>query len=108
MKIKLLDDLKSLLNAPAETAAARLALSQALTGRVKQTCFVWCPVCRNELTAGGSEYRHTLDDAVVYTCSKCGTWSTWDFNPPVPLLIRHTTGRVLPDPKPDKDKEKGK
>lgn len=34
MKIKLLAELKSLLNAPHDTAAARLALSQALTGRV--------------------------------------------------------------------------
>ena len=34
MKIKLLDDLKSLLSAPHDTAVAREALSKALTGRV--------------------------------------------------------------------------
>ena len=46
MKIKLLDDLKSLWNAPHDTAVAREALSKALTGRVLPDSKPYlCPIC---------------------------------------------------------------
>jgi Zn-finger protein len=54
----------------------------------KQTCWVWCPYCRNELTSEhGGDWREDATGAVVYTCAGCGAVTRWDFDAPVPLLL---------------------
>lgn len=52
----------------------------------KQTCFVYCPKCRNELTSSTS-FVEDKDGIVKYKCYKCGNISFWDFiHYPVPYL----------------------
>ena len=54
----------------------------------KQTCWVWCPTCRNELTADDESLYHYEMGLVVYGCAECGTVSKWDLrDAPAPLLI---------------------
>lgn len=52
-----------------------------------QTCFVYCPKCRNELVSSNS----LVEDngyIVKYKCDKCGNISFWDFaSYPMPYLI---------------------
>ena len=56
--------------------------------KVKQTCWVWCPTCRNELTADDESLYHYEMGLVVYGCAECGTVSKWDLrDAPAPLLI---------------------
>lgn len=52
----------------------------------KQTCFVYCPKCRNELVSSNS-FVEDKDGIVKYKCDKCGNISFWDFvHYPVPYL----------------------
>lgn len=52
----------------------------------KQTTFVYCPGCRQELVNGRN--RIVMDtDLVRYFCGECNTISAWMFDAPVPLLI---------------------
>lgn len=52
----------------------------------KQTCFVYCPMCRNELVSSDS-FVEDKDGIVKYKCDKCGNISFWDFiHYPVPYL----------------------
>ena len=52
----------------------------------KQTCFVYCPKCRNELTSSNS-FVEDVDGIVKYKCDKCANISFWDFaHYPVPIL----------------------
>lgn len=52
----------------------------------KQTCFVYCPRCRNELVSSNS-FIEDRDGIVKYKCDKCGIVSFWDFaHYPVPYL----------------------
>lgn len=44
----------------------------------KQTCFVYCPKCHNELTSSNS-FVHDIDGIVKYKCDRCGNISFWDF-----------------------------
>jgi len=53
----------------------------------KQTTFVYCPTCRNELTGERSSYVYDENYHVLYKCFDCGTFSLWDFDAPVPLLL---------------------
>ena len=56
--------------------------------KVKQTWWVYCPACGNELTAADDEslYHYEMG-LVVYGCAECGTVSKWDFDAPAPILI---------------------
>lgn len=52
----------------------------------KQTCFVYCPMCRNELISSNS-FVQDIDGIVKYKCDICGNISFWDFiHYPVPYL----------------------
>lgn len=52
----------------------------------KQTCFVYCPKCRNELVSSNS-FVEDKDGIVKYKCDKCGNISFFDFiHYPVPYL----------------------
>lgn len=54
--------------------------------KYKQTCFVYCPKCRNELVSSNS-FIEDKDGIVKYKCDKCGNISFWDFiHYPVPYL----------------------
>ena len=52
----------------------------------KQTCFVYCPKCKNELISSGS-FVEDNDGIVKYKCSGCGNGSFFVFiHYPVPYL----------------------
>ena len=51
----------------------------------KQTTFIYCPKCNNELIKNGNFIKDT--DLVYYKCSKCRKESKWDFDAPTPILI---------------------
>lgn len=53
---------------------------------MKQTCWVWCPYCRVELTRWGDVWQD--DPFVVYECPGCGAFTEWEFGAPVPLYLR--------------------
>lgn len=61
------------------------------TKKSKQTTFVYCPGCGKELCGTGPEVQWWHDDQgfVHYACT-CGLHSTWDFDMPAPVLLRHT------------------
>lgn len=60
--------------------------------RYQQTCWCYCPACRNELTVGPSTYESD-GGIITYVCSACGTKSRWLFDAPVPLLLKETPHR---------------
>jgi hypothetical protein len=51
----------------------------------QKTTRVFCPHCYSDLTDAG----HLVLDGewVRYRCTACGECSTWDFAPPVPMLV---------------------
>ena len=52
----------------------------------KQTCFIRCPKCRNELISSDS-FVEDRDGFIKYKCTKCGNISFWDFiHYPAPFL----------------------
>ena len=54
--------------------------------RRRQTGFVYCPKCRNELVSSDS-FVEDIDGIVKYECDRCGNVSFWDFAYyPVPYL----------------------
>lgn len=55
-------------------------------GKEKQTTFIYCPNCNNELVKNGNFIKDT--DLVYYKCKKCGMNSKWLFDAPVPILIK--------------------
>jgi transcription elongation factor Elf1 len=57
----------------------------------KQTTFVYCPTCRLEQISNSCFVSDT--DVVRYRCSHCGTETAWDFDAPVPLLLKTTRPR---------------
>ena len=61
----------------------------------KQTSFVFCPSCDNELCKNGDFISD--DDFVTYCCSQCKLYSVWNFDAPVAILI--TSGKLLSIPK---------
>ena len=55
----------------------------------KQTCFVYCPRCHNELVSSES-FVEDHDGIVEYKCDNCGEVSFWDFaHYPVPYLLEY-------------------
>ena len=62
-----------------------LASLERMFGKKKQTTFVYCPKCNNELVKNGDLIKDT--DFVYYKCSKCGHESKWDFDTPCPILL---------------------
>lgn len=59
-------------------------------GTPTQTCWVWCPHCRNELTAMPEAFVYDAggDEPVRYSCNRCGCASEFDFaHYPVPVLL---------------------
>lgn len=53
-----------------------------------QTCWVYCPACRLELTASPRSFVRDTDGIVVYDCERCRLISKWDFTAPTPLLLQ--------------------
>lgn len=51
-------------------------------------CRCFCPKCEELLTECVSSDLGT--SVVVYVC-ECGTWSEWDFGPPVPIMRKIVT-----------------
>jgi len=52
-----------------------------------QTCFCYCPRCKNELISSES-WVDGDDIYAVYCCSECGYLTAWDFGHyPVPILL---------------------
>ena len=49
------------------------------TTEEKQTFFLYCPKCNNELCSSNSFISDT-EDGVNYVCSKCGHASSWNFD----------------------------
>lgn len=67
---------------------ANLIISTIRNGRrkPKQTCFVYCPMCQNELVSSDS-FVEDKDGIIKYKCDNCGNVSFWDFaHYPVPYL----------------------
>ena len=56
------------------------------SARVKQTTFCYCPTCRHELCSDPDAFVYDKE-WVRYKCPKCGTYSDWHFDAPVPLLL---------------------
>ena len=55
----------------------------------KQTCFVYCPNCHNELVSSNS-FVEDHDGIVEYKRDMCGWVSFWDFaHYPVPYLLEY-------------------
>lgn len=62
------------------------AIFRGFKKKPKQTCFVYCPRCRNELVSSNS-FVEDRDGIVKYECSRCGIVSFWDFaHYPAPVL----------------------
>ena len=54
--------------------------------KIKQTTFIYCPKCRNELIYNGNLIEDN-DGIIKHKCSKCGDISFWDFMFfPLPIL----------------------
>lgn len=53
----------------------------------KQNTYCYCPVCHQDLV-GTNSFVKDIDN-VYYRCSRCGCQSVWDFDSPVPLLLKH-------------------
>lgn len=62
----------------------------------RQRTFVYCPSCEYELCAGGDWMGSPSHNSPVevYKCARCGTFSSWDFDAPVPLLLK--VGSLIP------------
>ena len=54
----------------------------------RQRTFCWCPICKEDLCSNNSFIEDT--DLVRYECSNCGCLSSWDFDAPSPILIKHS------------------
>lgn len=63
-----------------------LANLERMFGKKKQTTFIYCPNCNNELIKNGNLIADT--DLVYYQCSRCGTYSKWLFDAPTPILMK--------------------
>jgi len=62
-----------------------------------QRTFCYCPECRNELCSDESTTCYDGGSFVTYDCGKCHTESIWDFDTPVPLLLKYIgTKKVQP------------
>lgn len=54
-----------------------------------QRTFCYCPKCNNELCGSKSYIGPDWKDKSIetYNCSKCGYYSKWHFDAPIPILI---------------------
>jgi hypothetical protein len=61
----------------------------ARRARKRQRTFVYCPTCKFELCAGGEWVGPSETDPAIenYSCSRCGTFSAWNFDTPAPILL---------------------
>lgn len=72
----------------------------------RQRTFVYCPVCRFELVAGGIWLGTNATDPSLeaYDCGQCGQFSEWNFDALAPLLVRYSNplggGYITPDAAP--------
>ncbi len=59
----------------------------------QRTC-VWCSRCGNEMCSDPNT-KHTYRDngLLEYDCGECHARSLWDFDAPVPLLIKKLSDR---------------
>lgn len=58
--------------------------------RRRQTTWVYCPWCRNDLVSCSRSKWVESHNFLQYFCGKCGSPSTWDFDTfPVPIHIRY-------------------
>ena len=58
----------------------------------RQRTFIYCPECKLELIASGSWMGTMLDPRLeAYICTRCGTWSTWNFDIPAPFCVKAST-----------------
>lgn len=53
----------------------------------KQKTFCWCPTYKNELCGDPATDCYEGGSFMTYSCGKCHTESTWDFDAPIPLLL---------------------
>jgi len=60
-------------------------------GHSKQTTWVYCPNCDNELT--GKYSTVVLDDnhGMIYECLQCGMMSRWDYDAPTPIFLGYVS-----------------
>ena len=65
--------------------------------RVMRTChcICWCPTCGDILNDQAEVYACPNEGLVCYCCG-CGCVSEWDFDHPVPILVRASDGEVRP------------
>lgn len=70
--------------------------------RPKQRTFVYCPGCRNEMAAcPRTTYAYVGELFVRYDCGQCHVRSLWQFDMPVPILLRresNSTDAAVPMP----------
>jgi hypothetical protein len=52
----------------------------------KQNTFCWCPLCGEDLCSNRSFKSDT--ETIKYECSNCGCRSSWNFDAPLPILIK--------------------
>lgn len=64
--------------------------------KTKQTLWVFCPGCKNDLCSNGSFKKDT--DYVYYKCTVCQRESKWDFDTfgPMPVEVDEKGNYVLP------------
>jgi hypothetical protein len=55
--------------------------------RPTQTCWVYCPRCRAELTSDESPVHEDEHGLVHYDCVTCHAHTVWDFDHPAPLFL---------------------
>ena len=61
----------------------------ALQRELPEQAKVWCPECGVELVKGHVAWQEDPDkDGLVRYWCQCGSSSQWDFDAPVPLLVR--------------------
>lgn len=64
-----------------------LTLFKRKSKKTEQTCFCYCPTCRNELIASRSFKKEDEKGLVYFKCATCSNRSIFDFGPPVPILV---------------------
>jgi hypothetical protein len=56
-------------------------------------CQAFCPRCRNDLTSCPTTECEEIDGLFHYKCGQCSKKTVWNFDAPVPLLVKGSVPR---------------
>jgi hypothetical protein len=51
-------------------------------------CQAFCPFCKSDLVANGNYVGETAHGLTIFDCRACRRESVWDFDAPLPILIK--------------------